>query len=57
MEKKEKIANIRGADFDTIINLPAENKDDNYPISKYDEVNVQGAENICIYGSVCRRFS
>lgn len=31
----------------TIINLAAEHRDDVRPISLYDEVNVQGAENIC----------
>lgn len=33
--------------FDTIINLAAEHRDDVQPVSKYDEVNVQGAKNIC----------
>ncbi len=33
--------------FDTIINLAAEHKDDVKPISLYDEVNVNGAKNIC----------
>lgn len=36
---------LRG--FDTIINLAAEHRDDVRPISLYDEVNVNGAKNIC----------
>lgn len=32
----------------TIINLAAEHRDDVYPRSLYDEVNVEGAKNICI---------
>lgn len=34
-------------DADTIINLAAVHRDDIEPISKYDDVNVQGAVNIC----------
>jgi nucleoside-diphosphate-sugar epimerase len=30
-----------------IVNLAAEHRDDVYPISLYDEVNVTGAENVC----------
>jgi len=33
---------------DTIYNLAAEHKDDVRPISLYDDVNVQGARNVCI---------
>lgn len=32
---------------DTIIHLAAEHRDDIRPISRYEEVNVQGTENIC----------
>lgn len=32
---------------DVLINLAAEHRDDVRPISRYDEVNVQGARNIC----------
>ena len=32
---------------DTIINLAAVHRDDVRPISRYDDVNVQGAKNIC----------
>ena len=35
------------SNFDTIVNLAAEHRDDIYPISRYDDVNVQGAVNIC----------
>lgn len=35
--------------FDAIINLAAEHRDDVTPISLYDEVNVNGARNICIF--------
>lgn len=39
---------LQGIDFsaDTIIHLAAEHRDDVYPKSLYDEVNVQGTENI-----------
>jgi len=33
---------------DTIYNLAAEHKDDVRPLSLYDDVNVQGARNVCI---------
>ena len=33
--------------YDVIINLAAEHRDDVFPISKYDQVNVGGAENVC----------
>ena len=31
----------------SIINLAAEHRDDVYPVSRYDETNVQGAVNVC----------
>jgi nucleoside-diphosphate-sugar epimerase len=34
-------------DGDVIVNLAAEHRDDVYPKSLYDEVNVDGARNIC----------
>ena len=34
-------------DIDVIINLAAEHRDDIFPISRYDHVNVKGAENVC----------
>ena len=34
-------------DIDTIINLAAVHRDDIKPITKYDEVNVEGAKNVC----------
>ena len=34
-------------DADTIVNLAAVHRDDIKPTSKYDDVNVQGAKNIC----------
>lgn len=37
--------------FDAIINLAAEHRDDVKPISLYDEVNVNGAKNICAAAS------
>ena len=33
--------------YDVIINLAAEHRDDVFPISKYDQVNVGGAKNVC----------
>ena len=33
---------------DVIYNLAAEHKDDVRPLSLYDDVNVQGARNVCI---------
>ncbi len=52
--KKIKFADIRDyaaldviEDCTCIINLAAEHRDDVYPISKYDDVNVIGSENIC----------
>ena len=35
------------AGVNTIINLAAVHRDDVYPTSRYDDVNVQGAKNIC----------
>ena len=35
------------AKVDTIINLAAVHRDDIRPLSRYDEVNVQGARNVC----------
>ena len=37
---------------DVVINLAAEHRDDVTPRSRYDEVNVEGARNVCDY---CRR--
>ena len=34
--------------FDTVINLAAEHRDDVRPTSLYEEVNVRGAENVCV---------
>jgi GlcNAc-P-P-Und epimerase len=34
---------------DVVINLAAEHRDDVWPISLYDQVNVQGARNVCNY--------
>lgn len=39
--------------FSAIINLAAEHKDNVYPISLYDEVNVNGARNICDFARTC----
>ena len=33
--------------YDVIVNLAAEHRDDVKPVSRYDDVNVQGAINIC----------
>jgi nucleoside-diphosphate-sugar epimerase len=38
---------IADKDIDVIINLAAVHRDDIKPISKYDEVNVDGAKNVC----------
>lgn len=40
-------AQINFSCFDAIVNLAAEHRDDIYPVSRYDEVNVKGAENLC----------
>lgn len=39
------VANLRGSDL--IVNLAAVHRDDVRPLSLYDEVNVDGAKNIC----------
>jgi len=54
--EKVKIADVRAIDSlretmgsgAAIINLAAEHRDDVRPVSLYDEVNVQGAKNLCI---------
>ncbi len=46
-------ANNSFDDFSAIINLAAEHKDNVYPISLYDEVNVKGARNICDFARAC----
>ena len=45
VEAKAGFEEISG--FDAIINLAAVHRDDIYPLSRYDDVNVQGAANIC----------
>jgi nucleoside-diphosphate-sugar epimerase len=35
------------AHYECIINLAAEHRDDIYPVSRYDDTNVQGAINVC----------
>lgn len=42
---------IADKDIDVIINLAAVHRDDIKPISKYDEVNVEGAKNVCAIAS------
>ena len=42
IESLDQLAGVR-----TIINLAAVHRDDVLPLSRYDEVNVQGAKNIC----------
>ena len=44
--ESEEFANIE-TDCNVIINLVAEHRDDVQPISRYDDVNVQGARNVC----------
>lgn len=39
-------------DSSIIINLAAEHKDDVFPLSLYDEINVQGAKNICSIAAI-----
>ncbi len=41
------------SDVDTIINLAAVHRDDVRPLSRYDDVNVQGAINVC---NVARKY-
>jgi nucleoside-diphosphate-sugar epimerase len=36
------------ADGSVLINLAAEHRDDIFPLSLYDDVNIQGAKNICL---------
>lgn len=43
--KKETLTSLNGSDI--IINLAAVHRDDIRPLSLYDDVNVEGAENIC----------
>ncbi len=45
VRKIETLDSLKGAD--TLINLAAEHKDNIKPVSRYDETNVKGAENIC----------
>ena len=45
VESPESLQQIKGAS--AIINLAAEHRDDVRPLSRYDDVNVQGAENVC----------
>jgi nucleoside-diphosphate-sugar epimerase len=46
VENLNSLDQIKG--MDTIINLAAIHRDDTHPISRYDDVNVQGAINVCI---------
>jgi len=50
-----KIETLEGAFFgsDVVINLAAEHRDDVTPVSLYDDVNVDGAGNVC---SVCTKL-
>ena len=43
----DSFACMENKDLDVIINLAAGHRDDVKPISKYDEVNVEGARNVC----------
>jgi len=45
VEKPETLDQLAG--FNSIINLSAEHHDDISPLSRYDDVNVQGAVNVC----------
>lgn len=45
IENTESLINF--SDANVIINLAAIHRDDVYPLSRYDDVNVQGAVNIC----------
>lgn len=51
IEKPNSLYKLKNTD--TIINLAAIHRDDIYPISRYDDVNVQGSENIC---DIARKF-
>ena len=44
IEKPESLASLRGS---SIINLAAVHRDDVRPLSRYDDVNIQGSVNIC----------
>lgn len=44
---RTRIDGIKIAQTDAIINLAAEHRDDVWPLSLYDEVNVLGAKNVC----------
>ena len=45
--KPESFSCLSNKNIDVIINLAAVHRDDVKPISKYDEVNIQGAVNVC----------
>ena len=45
VEEHESLKQLNG--FDSIINLAAVHRDDIRPLSRYDDVNVQGAVNVC----------
>ena len=45
IEDQKTLSQIHGSDI--IINLAAEHRDDIQPLSRYDDVNVQGSKNIC----------
>ena len=45
IEDKESLNQLDG--FKSIINLAAVHRDDIWPLSRYDDVNVQGAVNVC----------
>ena len=45
IEKVETLNQLEGAD--AIINLAAVHRDDIRPLSRYDDVNVQGSVNVC----------
>lgn len=45
VEDRKSLDQIEG--FESIINLAAVHRDDVWPLSRYDDVNVQGAVNVC----------
>jgi nucleoside-diphosphate-sugar epimerase len=45
VEEVNSLGQLKGVD--TIINLAAEHRDDVRPLTRYDNVNVKGAENLC----------
>lgn len=47
VREKDELRGVMG-DVDVLINLAAEHRDDVRPKSLYDEVNVKGAENLCV---------